>query len=88
MRIILALVALAGLGSLHLGQAISYTHDELLYTKQMWDELKLDFPYSVFQEDDVAVSQAKETVTGLFVEHSLNGPQNNLQELIKQDIER
>lgn len=88
MRIIVALLALAGLGSLHLAQAIQYTHDELLYTKQLWDEFKLDFPYSVFQEDDVAVSQAKETVTGLFVEHSLNGPQKNLKELIKQDLER
>src|SRR6476659_1266194 len=87
MRCILFIVALAGLVTFSL--AIPYVYDELLYTKQLWDEYKLDFPYSIFKdnEDDV-VSRARDSLSGRFLEDSFSGPQSNLQELIDQDLKR
>jgi Glucosidase II beta subunit-like protein len=88
MRNILLFVALVGLGTLHFSNAIPYVYDELLYTKQLWDEYKLDFPYSVFKEDDEVIARAKDSLAGLFSEDSLSGPQSNLAELIDQDLKR
>jgi len=67
--------------------SITYHHDELLYTKQLWDEFKLPFPYSVFREEETVVIRAKEALEGLFVDHSLS-PQKDLSDLIEQDIKR
>lgn len=88
MRKTLFIVALAGLATLHLSQAIPYVYDELLYTKQFWEEYKLDFPYSIFKKEDEVVARAKDSLAGLFSEDSLSGPQTNLAELIEQDLKR
>jgi hypothetical protein len=88
MRKALLLVALVGLATLQLSQAINYIYDELLYTKQFWEEYKLDFPYSIFKEHDEVIARAKDSLSGLFLEDSLSGPQSNLQELIEQDLKR
>ena len=71
-----------------LARSISYIHDELLYTKHIWDEFKLPFPYSVFEDDDPSIAKARETVAGLFIADSLNGPQPDLEHLIEQDKRR
>jgi hypothetical protein len=88
MRKILLIVALVGVASLHLSEAIPYVYDELLYTKQFWEEYKLDFPYSIFKNDDEVVARAKDSLAGLFLEDSLSGPQSNLAELIENDLKR
>ena len=68
--------------------ALSYAHDEMLWTKQMWDDFKLDFPYAVFRHEDASVVRAKAGLEGAFSEHSLNGPQTDLQHLIEEDVKR
>jgi len=88
MRKVLLVVALAGVATLHLSEAIPYVYDELLYTKQFWEEYKLDFPYAIFKEDDEVVARAKDSLAGLFLEDSLSGPQSNLAELIENDLKR
>lgn len=71
-----------------LGLAFNYAHDELLWTKQHWDEYKLHFPYSLFRTDEPEVARAKASMEGVFAHTSLEGPQLNLQQLIEDDLKR
>lgn len=87
MRRKLALALAVGL-LVQLIEGIQYQHDELLYTKAIWDELKLPFPFAAFEKDDLVISRARETVGDLFSESSLDGPFPNLAELIEEDKRR
>lgn len=68
--------------------AVSRAHDEFLWTKQNWNNYKLDFPYSVFNREDVELRGIEENVVSYFLETSLDGPISNLQELIDHDSQR
>lgn len=57
--------------SCHCARAITYQHDELLYTKQLWNEFKLKFPHSALKTGDVTRKAGKLDLDDLFVEHSL-----------------
>ena len=56
-------------------QGLQYQHDELLWTKQRWQDYKLGFPWAAFVKDRDAesVRQVEGPLHGLSV-HSLNGP--------------
>ena len=86
---LVVLVALLGLFA-QTNFAYQLHYDELLWTKhQLWNEYKLDFPYSLFKEvDEPTIALTKNTLRGVFIDEGLSGPQTNLQQLIQQDLER
>jgi hypothetical protein len=55
----------------HCARAITYQHDELLYTKQLWNEFKLKFPHSALKTGDLTRKSGQLDLDDLFVEHSL-----------------
>lgn len=55
----------------HCTHAITYQHDELLYTKQLWNEFKLKFPHSALKPDDLTRKTGQINLDDVFVEHSL-----------------
>jgi len=68
--------------------ALSYVQDELLWTKQQWNEFKLDFPYSVFKDEGNKLVDVRESPSPSFVDSTLRGPQTDLEHLIEEDIRR
>jgi hypothetical protein len=56
-------------------QGLQYQHDELLWTKQRWQDYKLSFPWAAFAKDRDAesVRQLEGPLHGFSV-YSLNGP--------------
>jgi hypothetical protein len=80
------LLALLLLGS---ASGVQYVNDELLWTKQPWNqspEYKLAFPWHHFAKRETAVSRLLESED--WVKTSLDGPLGDIREEIEKDIKR
>lgn len=69
-------------------ECVSYSHDELAWTKSRWSDYKLNFPWSIFREREPEVKNLLNGPLANLAGNTLQGPQNNLDELIQRDIER
>jgi hypothetical protein len=85
-RLGLRLLAIAALAVA--AHAIQYQHDELAWTKQLWPEYKLDFPFSEFADREADVLRALAGPAKGLVETTLGGPDADLQALIEEDLAR
>ena len=82
-----ALLLVAGLLLLCLpAGGVQYVNDELLWTKQGWEDYKLGFPWQVFAKREPAVARLLEGEP--WVRTSLAGPLGDIQAEIEKDMKR
>ncbi len=74
---------------LRLVESVNHINDELLWTKQPWNqspEYKLPFPWQHFAKQEPQVARLLESVP--WTKTSLSGPLGNIQAEIDRDIKR
>ena len=81
------LLLIALLACTHCGAGVTYVHDEVLWTKQRWDEFMLDFPWAKFKHRESDYNRIVLELTE-FEKHTLNGPVGAIDQLVGQDIKR
>jgi hypothetical protein len=89
LRFCLAILLSVGLGLVACRSSSLYENDELLWTKKLWPEFKLDFPYATFQNDDAEQLQAQQDLAE-FDHHSLAGPysKQELQQRVQENLRK
>lgn len=85
----LAAFLLLVLALLQSGHAITHLNDELLWTKQEWDDYKLDFPWSDrYQKRDDVTAAVQAGMGAEWETSSLDGPFQDLPARVAEHLKR